>query len=64
MAKTKCDYMKCRRVADWVIETSYSPVCLCTVHTGINYLSIAAKLRAIAYGSEFELGSVKQNEVN
>ena len=56
--------MKCRRVADWVIETSYSPVCLCTVHTDINYLSIAAKLKAIAYGSEFELGSVKQNEVN
>jgi hypothetical protein len=45
--KIKCDYLGCRRTADWVVETSYSPVCLCTTHIGVNYLSTAAKIKSI-----------------
>ena len=59
MTKTTCDYMKCRRVADWVVETSYSPICLCTLHASPRYLAIAALTKSINSGSEFDLNTVE-----
>lgn len=50
--KTKCDYIKCKRIAQWVLETSYSPVCLCTTHIDVKYLSTAAKVKSIQKESE------------
>ena len=50
--RTKCDYIKCTRTAHWVVETSYSPVCLCNEHMGVNYLSIAAKIKSMHRGTE------------
>lgn len=53
--RTKCDYLKCDRTAQWVVETQYSPVCLCTTHIGVKYLSVASKVKAIKRGSENEV---------
>lgn len=55
--KAKCDYINCRRTAHWVVETSYSPVCLCTTHIGVGYLSLAAKVKSIHRGSESDVQS-------
>lgn len=55
--KTKCDYIKCKRIAHWVVETFYSPVCLCTTHIGVKYLSTAAKVKSIHRGSEHEVNN-------
>ena len=55
--RIKCDYFGCRRTAHWVVETSYSPVCLCTTHIGINYLSTAAKIKSMHKGTKFKIGA-------
>lgn len=58
--RTKCDYLKCRRDAQWVVETSYSPVCLCTTHIGVKYLSLAAKFKSIDRGSEYGVDEINR----
>ena len=45
--RIKCNYLKCNKTAHWLVEASYSLVCLCTTHIGIKYLSMAAKIKSM-----------------
>lgn len=54
--RIRCDWINCAKTAEWVIYTQYSPVCLCTTHIGVKYLSTAAKIKSIHKGNENDVG--------